>query len=206
MNIGIDIDGVLTDVRRFMIDTGLKYCKENNKGKLVNPNGFNSDDIFNWDKETDTDFWVKNIFSYAENNPVINAASENIKKLKNDGHNIYIITARWLTSNEDSELFNDINVGEKMRTTVKQWLAKNNIMYDKVIFSGSNKLHAIIKNNIDIMIDDSPKNINQLSQFIKVICYDWPYNKQVEGINIYRCIDWNDIYKKIMQLTNGELK
>lgn len=120
MNIGIDIDGVLTDVRQFMIDAGLKYCKDNNKGKIVNPNGFNSDDIFNWDKETDTDFWVKNIFSYAENNPVINDASENIKKLKNDGHNIYIITARWLTSNEDSELFHDINIGEKMRTTVKQ--------------------------------------------------------------------------------------
>ena len=34
MNIGIDIDGVLTDVRKFTIEAGIKYCKENKKGKL----------------------------------------------------------------------------------------------------------------------------------------------------------------------------
>ena len=32
MNIGIDIDGVLTDVRKFTIEAGIKYCKENKKG------------------------------------------------------------------------------------------------------------------------------------------------------------------------------
>lgn len=200
MNIGIDIDGVLTDVRQFMIDEGLKYCEESNKGKLVNLNAYNSYDIFNWGKEADTDFWVKNIFFYAENNPVIEGASENIKKLKEKGHKIYIITARWLTSNEDSELFNDINTGEKMRFTVKQWLAKNNIVYDEVIFSGSDKSHTIIENDIDVMIDDAPRNLIQLSKFIKVICYDWPYNKEVAGNNIYRCSNWNEIYAKVLEL------
>ena len=200
MNIGIDIDGVLTDVRRFMIDEGLKYCEENNVGKLVNINAYNSDDIFDWGKESDTDFWVKNIFSYAKNNPVIEGASENIKKLKNEGHKIFIITARWLTSNEDNELFNDKSVGEKMRNTVKQWLAKNNIVYDKIVFSGSDKSNAITENNIDIMIDDSPRNLIQLSKFIKVICYDWPYNKEVKGNNIYRCSNWKEIYEKILEL------
>ena len=44
MNIGIDIDGVLTDVRKFTIEAGIKYCKENKKGKLVNPDAYNSVD------------------------------------------------------------------------------------------------------------------------------------------------------------------
>ena len=35
MNIGIDIDGVLTDVRKFTIEEGLKYCEENKKGRLI---------------------------------------------------------------------------------------------------------------------------------------------------------------------------
>lgn len=203
MNIGIDIDGVLTDVRQFIIDKGLKYCEENKEGELVNPDAYNSDEVFNWDKETDTDFWVKNIFSYAENNPVIEGASENIQKLKDDGHKIYIITARWLTTDEDGELFEG-NPGEKMRNIVKNWLAKNNIIYDEVIFSGSDKLNSIIENNIDVMIEDSPKNVLQLSQFTKVLCYNWPYNSEVEGKNIYRCNNWNEIYTKIVELNKGE--
>lgn len=203
MNIGIDIDGVLTDVRQFIIEEGLKYCEKNKKGKLVNINGFNSDDIFDWGKEADTDFWVKNIFYYAENNPVIEGASENIQKLKDDGHKIYIITARWLTTDEADELFEG-NPGEKMRNTVKNWLAKNNIIYDKLIFSGSDKLNSIIENNIDVMIDDSPKNVMQLSQFTKVLCYNWTYNREVEGKNIYRCNNWNETYSKIVELNKGE--
>lgn len=203
MNIGIDIDGVLTDVRQFIIEEGLKYCEKNKKGKLVNINGFNSDDIFDWGKEADTDFWVKNIFYYAENNPVIEGASENIQKLKDDGHKIYIITARWLTIDEDGELFKE-NPGEKMRNTVKNWLAKNNIIYDELIFSGSDKLNSITENNIDVMIEDSPKNVLQLSQFTKVLCYNWTYNREVKGKNIYRCNNWNEIYTKIIELNKGE--
>ena len=30
MRIGIDIDGVLADIERFMIDYGIKFCEENN--------------------------------------------------------------------------------------------------------------------------------------------------------------------------------
>ena len=30
MNIGIDIDGVLTDIARFAADYGIKFCYENN--------------------------------------------------------------------------------------------------------------------------------------------------------------------------------
>ena len=91
-----------------------------------------------------------------------------------------------------------------MRNTVKNWLAKNNIIYDKLIFSGSDKLNSIIENNIDVMIDDSPKNVMQLSQFTKVLCYNWTYNREVEGKNIYRCNNWNETYSKIVELNKGE--
>ncbi len=29
MNIGIDIDGVLTNIRKFEIEEGIKYCEKN---------------------------------------------------------------------------------------------------------------------------------------------------------------------------------
>ena len=83
MNIGIDIDGVLQNLYEFMIKEGTRYCKENNKGKLRNPNAFDTPAMYGWDDETDTDFWTKNIFLYAEKGVLIPRASENLKRLKN---------------------------------------------------------------------------------------------------------------------------
>lgn len=202
MNIGIDIDGVLTNLEKFTIEQGLKYCEENQKGRLANPNAYDTKDIFNWDEETDLDFWIKNIFIYARENPVLEGAAENIRKLKDDGHEIYIITARWLANPGTEKNFNQSeDVRQEMRNTVKEWLRKNEIIYDNIIFSKEDKSRHIIDNNIDIMIEDSPNNLKSLSKITKMICFDWSYNKGIESSNIYRCYNWNEIYEKISELS-----
>lgn len=198
MNIGIDLDGVLTNYRKFTIEQGKKYCEEIGKGKLINPEAYNSTDMFDWDEKTDLDFWIKNIFLYARENPVIEGASKNIKKMKADGHTIFIITARMVANPEDN--CKD-EIKEKMRRTVKEWLAKNDIVYDYIIFSTEDKSKHIIENNIDVMIEDSPGNLKNLSKLTKMICVDWPYNKDVESDNIYRCYNWNEIYDKIFEIS-----
>ena len=165
VNIGIDLDGVLTNYRKFAIEQGQKYCEENNKGKLENP--------------------------------AINGASENIKKLKEDGHTIFIITARKFATPDDNC---KEEIREKMKKTVKEWLAKNEIEYDYIIFSSEDKSKYIIENNIDVMVEDSPNNVKRLSKLTKIICMDWPYNKGIENDNIYRCYNWNEIYDKILEI------
>lgn len=197
MNIGIDLDGVLTNYRQFAIEQGQKYCRENNKGQLVNPEAYYMKDMYNWDEETDYDFWIKNIFSYATENPAIQGASENTKKLKEDGHTIFIITARKFATPDDNC---KEEIREKMKTTVKEWLAKNEIEYDYIIFSSEDKSKNIIENDIDVMIEDSPNNVKSLSKLTKIICMDWPYNKGIENDNIYRCYNWNEIYDKILEI------
>lgn len=199
MNIGIDIDGVLTNYRQFALEYGQKYCKENDKGKLIDPKAYYSTDMFNWDEETDMDFWMKNIFLYATENLAIQGASKNIKKLKADGHTIFIITARMFASPESSC---KEELREKMKKTVKEWLDKNEIVYDYIIFSAEDKSKHIIENNIDVMIEDSPNNLKNLSKLTKMICVDWPYNKEIKDDNIYRCYNWNEIYDKIFEIDN----
>lgn len=207
MNIGIDIDGVLTNIRKFTIEEGLKYCEQNGKGKLINPNAYDSKDVFDWDEEMDLDFWVKNIFIYAKENPPLEGAASNIKKLKEEGHKLCIITARWLASPRTEKQFGESDaIKEKMRTTVKQWLRRNGFIYDEIIFSMEDKSKNIVDKEIDIMIEDSPQNLIQLSKLTKMICYDWPYNQGVENDNIYRCKNWDEIYLKIKELEdNGKI-
>ena len=87
-----------------------------------------------------------------------------------------------------------------MRKTVKEWLERNQIIYDNIIFSEEDKSSHIIENNIDIMIEDSPNNLKSLSKITKMICVDWVYNKGIENDNIFRCYNWNEIYETIMIL------
>lgn len=72
-----------------------------------------------------------------------------------------------------------------MRKVVKEWLLEKYIIYDKLVFSkalNEKKNQEVIKNKIDLIIEDSPNNINELSDIIPVICYDTIYNKIVQMI------------------------
>jgi len=196
MRIGIDIDGVLTNIEQFSVDYFSKYLIENNVDYNISNSSYSVAKSFNVHDKIEDSFWEEYLEFYAKEESARAFASEVIKKLKNNGNEIYIITARSLTNRDDE-------IGENMRTIVKEWLIKNNIIYDKLIFSkGKNeeKLQEIKENKIDVMIEDNPDNINQLSAVVPIICYDTNYNRTCNGKNIYRCYSWYDIYKKIQDL------
>ena len=106
---------------------------------------------------------------------------------------IYIVTAR-------NEYGLPQETQGKMKELTKEWLRKNDIVYDKIIFTQGSKLPYILDNKIDILIDDSPKNILEASKKISVLCFDNPYNKSINGDNIKRVYSWYDILNKIKQL------
>ena len=183
MRIGIDIDGVLTNIEQYLIDYLSKYCIENNIKFNIGISNYKVSKSFNITNEQEDDFWNEYLENYAINEKARPFAAEVIKKLKEDGNEIYIITARWL----------------------KEWLIKNDIVYYKLIFSKAekeNKLQEIIDNKIDLMIEDNPNNINQLSSVVPIICYNAGYNRECVGDKITRCYSWYDIYRTIQNIKN----
>ena len=190
MRIGIDIDGTLTDIEKFQLDFGSKFFSEYNKF-IVNPNGYESAEVFNVDDKLDNKFWDKYYFDYLKNEPIRKFANEIIKKLKDEGNEIYIITAR-----HGENTISD----EETKKLTKTWLDKNKVKYDKLIFSPEDKLETCLQNNINIMIEDRPENINSLSTKIPVICINAIYNQNCKGSNIYRAYSWYDVYYKILNL------
>ena len=102
MRIGIDIDGVLTDVGQFSTDYLSKYCVENNIDFDIGESSYSATKMFNITKEQENSFWDKYLEFYAKKEKTRPFASEVIKKLKEEGNEIYIITARW-TTNQDTE-------------------------------------------------------------------------------------------------------
>lgn len=202
MRIGIDIDGVLTNIGQFVIDYMSKYCVQNKIEYKIDNYHYDYCKTFNISKEQEEDFWKKYLEYYAKYEKARPFAAEIIEKLKEDGHEIHIITARWLTNRDDDK-------GNKMRNIVKNWLCENKISYDKLIFSKASnerKAEEIRENKIDVMIEDNPSNIKELANMIPVICYHAEYNQDCVGDRITRCYSWYDVYNTINRLKKGNKK
>lgn len=190
MKIGIDIDGVITNIEQFVADYGIKFCEENNLCYRVKKDEYDEAKALGISEENSEKFWNKYLKYYATEYPARNFASEVIQKLKEDGHEIYIVTARneWGLTGEDYG---------KMKEFVNEWLEKNNIYYDKIVYTEGSKLPYCIGNYIDIMIEDSPENVKDIASKIPVLCYNCSYNENIKGQNIIRVYSWYDIYNKI---------
>lgn len=192
MRIGIDIDGVLNSQYNFCIDYGTKFCNEIGKFKLENVNAIDTVDMFLWGKEVAHQFWNKYRKDLAITLPAKKYASEVINKLKENGHEIYIITAR---KNND-EWFSE-NLKNDVENITKKWLKKNEIYYDYISFDVKDKGLYCRKHDIKYMIEDDPKNIIKLIGNTNVVIFDQPYNRNDEFKSIIRAYSWYDVYSKI---------
>ena len=190
MRIGVDIDGTLTNLQRFVIDYGTKFFNKN----VVRTDCMQVRNTFGVTPDEEGAFWDEYIFDYAANYSPMEFASEALNKLHEEGHEIIIITARYHT-------YGNTEKGLRMRKTVIEWLKKNNLYFDKVVFTHEGKKQRCRELNIDVMIEDKAANILAISQDRKVIVMDQPWNRKTDGDNIYRVYSWCEINDKIKEIT-----
>ena len=197
MNIGIDIDGVMTKQDKYVKDNFSKYLEKKNIPFKYDKTRERYYQQFSVTPEDEDAFWDENIFHYAKHAKVMPNASKFIDKLHRDGNTITIITSRRRSSHQTPE-------GEKMRQAVKTWLAKNKIYYDNIYFGSerTGKIELAKESKIDVMIDDSVRNINELSQFIPVLVFRNQANKKAKGPNKIIVNSWKDVYKTINNFSN----
>ena len=186
MRIGIDIDNVISNFDEMLLETYLIHDKELRNTGIINPNAkYIRTGMFDWSNEEELSFYKDNIEGIAKKLNVKEKAKEYIDRLHNDGHLIYIITGR--DNGEYSEPYN----------MTKKWLDENNIYYDNLILTDAYDIHAksleCLKNDIDIMIDDSVRICSDLiTSGITTILMDTPYNRK---INIKRVKNWEEFYE-----------
>lgn len=195
MNIGIDIDNTLTDIEEELFDVANKYTKEirpdfkyvkqQKYDGFTNMAGFYSS-IFGWNEEEIEYFFRTKRIEVVDNAKPRKSAREIIQKLKNDGNNIYIITAR-------TKKFDDIPYER-----AKLWLDKNDIFYDKLIVEATDKAKVCHDLNISLFIDDQLNNcISLANNGIHTIRLT---NSTEVYDNIINMKNWNDVYEYITKL------
>lgn len=191
MIIGIDMDGVMINDDEYRLDTMGKFCYEHGLPMPDFPYQFENKCNFSHDE------WQQYIdeyyFDYVENALPHRYVSEVVHKLKNDGHTIVIITGRYHTAKNDE-------IGNRVRRISENWLVKNNIPYDQILYTVPPKTDAVIEQKIDVMIEDNPDTVDAQSKITKVLCYDCPYNRGLAFSNTTRVFGWYDIYRKINEM------
>jgi len=94
MKIGIDIDNVISNFDYTLLNEYINHDKELRNTGIINKNVYFRNGMFDWSEEEEKDFYTKNIEKFAEKFKPINDSVHYINQLKQDGHEIYIITGR----------------------------------------------------------------------------------------------------------------
>ena len=191
MKIGIDIDNVISNFNDELLKEYLKHDKELRNTGIINKDVFIRYGMFDWTEKEETEFYKNSIERIAIKLKPIHRATETIKKLKEDGNEIIIISGR-----NNGEYNNPYKLTE-------EWLAKYNIVYDKLIlinaYNKEEKANVCKENNIDIMIEDSTQTAVNIEKVgTKVLFMNTRYNKNNE--NFEKVSNWKEIYSKISKL------
>ena len=191
MRIGVDIDGVLNDVAEWHFAYGSKFCLEHGINRGFDPTKYYMEDQFFLTAEENREFWRQYIFDLLIAISPRPFASEVIHRLRQDGHEIIILTARdnqYLTHQYDgmSDFY------------VKMWLSKYNIEYDDIILGSSDKREKCLMGKFDLMIEDKASNVEKISKIIPVFVFDAPYNQGFTSKNVFRVYSWYQIYQEII--------
>lgn len=195
MRIGIDIDNTITDIENQLNEAAYNYAKQ--LGKEIDKN------IKVEDSKNDGNVYQKIYkFTYEElkhflgdiqeeitNNAIPRpGAVEAIKKLREEGHEIYIITARDNEFHEDPYMLS------------KNWLDNNSIEYDKLIVNVREKAPLCKNEKIDIFIDDQLNNCLEVSkEGIKTIRFTTDTTGYENMVNIN---SWDRVYQYIKKMHN----
>lgn len=196
MRIGIDIDNCISNFDDVLLEEYLKHDKELRNTGIINDKPHHvTIGMFDWSEEENDEFYNNNIQRIAMNLKPLKDSKEMIDRLKADENEIYIITSR-----DNGEYINP-------KEMTKDWLKKYKIYYDKLILTGRYEKGPVCKeNNIDIMIEDSIRNCEDIeNNGVKCYIMDTRYNKNETRFERVRT--WKEIYSKISKLyKKGEIK
>ena len=187
MRIGVDIDNVLSNFNEVLLNDYLNHDKSLGNNGIVNKDVYIRK-MFDWSEEYEKEYYKNNIERLASFFEPIKDCSKYIKLLRKEGNKIYIISGR--NNGEYSDPYN---------MTIN-WLKKYDIEYDELILTNAynhqEKADICLKNNIDIMIDDSTNVCSKCTDNnIKSLLFNNEYNKKEKRFE--RVNSWEEIYKYI---------
>ncbi len=192
MKIGLDIDGVIFNSEnetrvQAELDDLLKYKRNG----VDNPEGFWEIERYNWTDEQLTEFrsGIRDILARACLMP---GAKRIINMLKEERHELIVITARG-------------RIGLSVEECIEQF-KEYELEFDKCYWKVNDKVEVCKKENIDLMIDDSPIHCKKLKENkIRTLYFRDVNREKIEENEYLKEVNhWGEIYRYIYNLSMEE--
>lgn len=201
MKIGVDCDGVLTDMSAYIQSYGQRYFNR----KPQNPAGYGVKEVFGCDEKENLRFGLRYFPFYCKKWPPRPGAAEAVRRLHAHGHRLYEITARMFVTRRDP-------LGWYSRRMFRTWIRRYGFSFEDICFcaeerSPEDKLAGCRQYGVDLMIDDKPEVALHLADNgVPVLLFDAPYNQGVSHENITRVYNWKEIGQVIAERCPGEME
>lgn len=195
LKIGVDIDNVLSNFNDGLFKAFQDHDQELRNTGIINKNAdFITKGMFDWSQEEIDEFYSSNIENIIRELKPIEGAAEYLRKLRKDGHKIYIISGR-----DNGEYPHPYEL-------TKDWLEKYHFEYDELILTNAynsiEKANICKQKDIQIMIDDSRSVCKMVNESgVEALLMDTLYNKQTD--HLHRVYHWNEIYHYISNYSNS---
>jgi len=176
LKLGFDIDGVISDfVGYFAKVVGRHYGLS-----LVETDFYcyDLDLILGITKEQRNRFITTGLFRNLEPVP---GAKTALRKLKSEGHDIFILTSR----------------GEHLTKVTKDWLRNNEIPYSRLMTLNGGEKH-LADVDLDLVVEDNLAEAIGLTKRFEVLLFDRPWNRSLNAERLFKRVhSWNEITKEV---------
>ena len=182
MNLGFDIDGVISDfVKTFTELVEIRYGVKLNEEEIY---CHDLNLVIGITKKETNELITETLRKDLTLNK---GAKETLSKLLSEGHKIYLLTARYGALLEETKI----------------WLERNGIVYTQLLHlcEGQKYLTDV---EIDLVVEDCLLDALEWTQKTKhVLLFDHPWNqtKNVRKL-IKRVRNWDETYKEIQQVVS----
>lgn len=192
MKIGIDIDGVILDFEgELRVRAELNDVINLKRNSIINEKETFFQAKYNWSEYEINDFIEKQFLKVSAECNFKPGAVEIINLLKEDGHELIIISSRG-------------GLIKEMKDIAEKRLAEKGLKFDKYFFVAKDKVKICKEENIDIMIDDYYKTCEKLAEnkiktlyFREYPCYELEENEYLKEVH-----NWGEIYRYIQEIIN----
>lgn len=194
MRIGIDADGVLTNLWEYQSKAGERFFRR----AAVAPEKLSVREMFGCSKVEELLFWLRYFPAYCRHCPPRRDVSAALQSLAGAEHQLYLITSRKFSANRTV-------LGACSKAWLRDWLSQNKLPFVDIRFCAEKnvneeKLAACRQLGVDYMIDDNPAICEYLaSRGVRVLMFDAPYNRMIEHPHLTRVTSWQDICTEIAQ-------
>lgn len=190
MKIGIDLDGVVFDSETTFRTYEEIFDIEDLQGNhLVSREEPKYQGRYDWTEEQEKEFAQKYYMNVSQESPVMAGFMVVFRRLREQGHEFVVITARG-------------GHVKGMKEDAERLLKEQHIEFDKYYWKVDDKLAICKRENVDMMIDDDWRIIENLANNgIKTLYFrDTNMKRLDENENIKEVNNWGDVYRYIKEI------